>query len=533
MHDLVRSMALKITKGKNLVYSSLYLREIPNEGEWIRDLEKVSLMNNSMIEIPDGMSPDCPKLTTLILSDNTLKFSPDSFFSKLVNLCFLDLSKTNIEKLPNSLSNLENLKALNLQGCRDLVDIPDLGKLKKLRELDLSHTRIEKVPQGMEELANLVFLSLIFAESLKTLPEGLFLNFPLLQCLRLPCHIEAPIEEILRLKRLEQFRGGMKNASDFCKFNRCRQSQLTYFMIHVNKGDDDFKNGMNKESIDFGDWSLTYENHPNEVVLFQCDLKNEEEGDFSMLFHDNKRLELRNCEGVRNFLLTDFSKLSMPAPFGFLVISKCGGMECFLTNEQFLTASQELDSCFFLLRTLKKIILRDLEDFIGIIQNIGIAVEPPLPQAAIFSSRQSLIIVRCHKMRKLGLPLSEFQNLEEIWISECDKIEEIIEVREGEGRVVSLPKLRSLQLWDLPRLRSICNTTLFCSSIVVIHLQRCRELKKLSLHFDLTSSCQTLKNILIWEEDKEWWESLEWEHPTHSHLLQPLVTVCDTYPCIG
>ncbi|PIN22141.1 hypothetical protein CDL12_05148 [Handroanthus impetiginosus] len=114
MHDLVRSMALKITKGKNMVFSKLYLKEIPNEGEWVRDLEKVSLMNNTMIEIPDGMSPDCPKLTTLILSHNPLKFIPDSFFSKLVNLCFLDLSKTDIEKLPNSLSNLEILRALNL-----------------------------------------------------------------------------------------------------------------------------------------------------------------------------------------------------------------------------------------------------------------------------------------------------------------------------------------------------------------------------------------------------------------------------------
>ncbi|PIN24640.1 hypothetical protein CDL12_02622 [Handroanthus impetiginosus] len=75
MHDLVRSMALKITKGKNLVFSRLYLREIPNEGEWIRDLEKVSLMNNNMIEIPDGMSPACPRLTTLILSHNPLRYS--------------------------------------------------------------------------------------------------------------------------------------------------------------------------------------------------------------------------------------------------------------------------------------------------------------------------------------------------------------------------------------------------------------------------------------------------------------------------
>ncbi|PIN22142.1 hypothetical protein CDL12_05149 [Handroanthus impetiginosus] len=305
----------------------------------------------------------------------------------------------------------------------------------------------------------------------------------------------------------------MKNVSDVCKFNRCRQSQLTSFVIHVNR-----------RVGDFDHWPG--ENYGNAVLLHHCDLKNEEGEDFSMLFRDNKFLGLQNCKGVRNFLLDVFLKLNKPNSLEHLDISKCRGMECFLTNEQFLTASQELDSCFFLLRTLKHIMLCGLENFIGVIQNIGVAVEPRLPQAAVFSSLQSLSITRCRKMRKLGLPLSEFQNLEEICISEWDKIEEIIEVEEGEGRVVSLPKLRLLKLWDLPRLKSICNTMLFCSSIVLIHLQECRELKKLPLHFDLTSPSppQTLESILIWKEDKEWWESLEWEHPTHSHLLQPLVT---------
>ncbi|PIN20234.1 Apoptotic ATPase [Handroanthus impetiginosus] len=514
MHDLVRSMALKITKGKNMALSGFYLKEIPNEGEWIRNLEKVSLMDNKIIEISDGMSPDCPKLTTLILSHNPLKFIPDSFFSRLDNLCFLDLSSTKITKLPNSLSNLENLKALMLRSCLSLVDIPNLGKLKKLRELDLSGTAIKTVPQGMEELFNLRFLLLLFTKSLDTLPEGLLLKFPLLQFLCLPPEIKAPVEEILRLEHLEQFTGRVKNVSDFSKFIRCRQSQLTSFMIMVGRRADNHIRA-----------AFAREDDRKKVIFHQCDLKNEEALHLSMLFHNIEFLRLQNCEGLSNCLLEDFPRLNSPSSLKVLEISSCGGIECILTNEKFLAASQELESRFLPIRSLERIKLCHMENFIGLIQNIGAAVEPPLPQAAVFSSLRSLFIYGCNKMRKLGLPLSAFQNFEKIEIECCDEIEKIIEVQEGEGRVVSLPKLKLLCLRNLPKLKSICNTTMSCDSIKKIELRKCRELKKLPLHFDTTSNSapQTLKEIWVGKINKEWWESLEWEHPSHSHLLQPLV----------
>ncbi|PIN27019.1 hypothetical protein CDL12_00214 [Handroanthus impetiginosus] len=147
--------------------SGSYLNEIPNEGGWIKDLEKVSPMNNKTMEILDRMSLDCPKLITLILNvKSPLKCISDSFFSHLYNLSVLDLSSTLIKKSPHSLSNLENVKFLNPRNCWRLVRNPDLGKLWKLRDhhvaspLDMSRALIRKVPQGMEELVNLRFLSL-------------------------------------------------------------------------------------------------------------------------------------------------------------------------------------------------------------------------------------------------------------------------------------------------------------------------------------------------------------------------------------
>ncbi|XP_012853782.1 PREDICTED: probable disease resistance protein At1g61190 [Erythranthe guttata] len=206
MHDLVRTMALKITQGRNKVIGGqCSLKEIPNEEVWTKDLEKMSLMHNEIEEIPFGLSPDCPNLSTLLLQGNPLKHIADSFFSKMHGLRTLDLSNTSIEVLPDSLSELESLKALILGNCVRLVYVPYLGKMKELRELDLSNTLIKEVPKGMEESVNLKLLSMRGANLLVMFPTGLLIDLVKLRRLYLPCQVEISMEEVKRLKLLEEF----------------------------------------------------------------------------------------------------------------------------------------------------------------------------------------------------------------------------------------------------------------------------------------------------------------------------------------
>ncbi|GLT50389.1 hypothetical protein SLA2020_238760 [Shorea laevis] len=187
MHDVVRDMAIKsIGPGFGyMVKAGMKLTEVPNERGWGNDIKKVSLMANEISKIPTGLSPKCPLLTTLILSWNlNLLEIPSSFFEDMVGLKVLDLSYTDIEALPDSISNLVNLSALRLRECRSLKYLPSLAKLGALKKLDLCGAGIEAVPEGMEMLVSLEYLDLS-CRNLKEIPSSLFESVVGLQVLDL------------------------------------------------------------------------------------------------------------------------------------------------------------------------------------------------------------------------------------------------------------------------------------------------------------------------------------------------------------
>ncbi|GFS29254.1 hypothetical protein Acr_00g0005950 [Actinidia rufa] len=180
VRDIAMSVAAKCAAGVGL-------KDIPAEREWTEDLDMVSLMGNRIGEIPHGRSPRCPRLSTLLLNEIFLRKIADSFFEHMHELHVLDLSENRVlEKLPNSISDLENLTALKLQGCKNLTYVPPLGKLRALQELDLSYTRIKEVPEGVDRLVNLKNLNMEGTERLERLPWGTLCKLSHLQLLSWP-----------------------------------------------------------------------------------------------------------------------------------------------------------------------------------------------------------------------------------------------------------------------------------------------------------------------------------------------------------
>ncbi|KAJ7005056.1 hypothetical protein NC653_009771 [Populus alba x Populus x berolinensis] len=90
--------------------------------------------------------------------------------SKLKHLRYLDLSYSDLETLPEEVSDLLNLQTLILECCEALASLPDLGNLKYLRHLNLESTGIERLPASLERLINLRYLN-ISDTPLKEMPQ--------------------------------------------------------------------------------------------------------------------------------------------------------------------------------------------------------------------------------------------------------------------------------------------------------------------------------------------------------------------------
>ena len=223
MHDLIRDMALQIAGPKFIVEARKGLQDFPDEEKWGKDLVKVSLMDNYISKVP-YISQRCPKLSTLLLQDNFfLRSIPDSFFVHFHELNVLDLSKTSIVSLPNSVSDLENLTALRLKWCKNLKHVPSLAKLTALRRLDLTGSRIEEIPHGLEMLVNLRFLCLDDARYLKKFPPGILPKMSQLQYLKFDWFsktLKVNGEEVVSLKKLEHFEGQFYGIDDFNTYVR-------------------------------------------------------------------------------------------------------------------------------------------------------------------------------------------------------------------------------------------------------------------------------------------------------------------------
>ncbi|KAK2639174.1 hypothetical protein Ddye_026969 [Dipteronia dyeriana] len=157
----------------------------------------------------------------------------------------------------------------------------------------------------------------------------------------------------------------------------------------------------------------------------------------------------------------------------------------------------------------------------------------------MFSRLKYIKILFCPKIDKLFWPelVHNLQNLEQIQVYNCEQLAETPdddeENNKEEGKdftEFTLPRLREMTFWGLPQLKCICNrgSRMECNSLERIEIVGCPKLKRIPLLLPQSDNEQLLPPVSLRQieiNSKEWWDSLEWDHPNIKNVLEPSLRV--------
>ncbi|XP_056173010.1 probable disease resistance protein At4g27220 [Syzygium oleosum] len=433
MHDLIREMALHIRGTAYMVNAGWDLRRIPNGEYWTEDLEKVSLMGGDIEDIPPDMSPNCPKLSTLLLNwslrSENVRLN-DSFFMKLQGLKVLNLSGCEIRALPDSLSELVNLRALLLRDCRFLLCIPHLRKLKFLRKLDARGCWSLVEVQGLEELTNLRYLDLC-ETGIERLLEGTLRRMVNLQYLTIAGTVEA--EEVIQLKALERLKCYFGNVDDFNKYVR--------FVERSNPHRDSLSLSVYEEESLLSVNTRVYSNPRKSLWILQ-------ESQYKS-YRNHMEMSSYNCAMARVGKESNNDSILIPGDVEYFMGSNCHGM----TNL----------SGVGLLRCLKELQIFEWDDLVVLVGGDGVdevVCNTRDSPASLFPSLEKLQIEGCSKLKYLfghesGFSLSlggpAFPRLEITSVTNCGSMKTLV----GSEWFPHFPNLRSIRVENCNSIREL------------------------------------------------------------------------------
>ncbi|XP_031118797.1 probable disease resistance protein At4g27220 isoform X2 [Ipomoea triloba] len=510
MHDLMREMALKISK----FLVKFELVEIPEEKHWTAELERVSLNSNTLKEIPNDFSPICHKLSTLNLRNlywkTGIKEIPESFLLYMSQLRVLDLSDNyQLKCLPNSISNLENLCGLFLKGCRRISCLPAMKKMEKLGVLNIEYCdRIRELPQDMECLVSLQYLHMMGTSTDLEIPKGVISKLRNLKCIQLNNCGRLQSEDLNCLPHLQEFWCCYDKLHDFNSLVKNLEQLKCYYIcvtsLHFHR--QSLPLGSNVKKVYFRRINFT-------LVLIPANITS---------------LHIEDCDGL-NGCIADYFQ-SIMSNLRELEVDQCREVEWILNSKQIIENVSNTGATPF--KSLEVLDIYDLPKLISVCKGEDVI----LPDNCTFSSLKHLEIFGCDSIKKL-LPyalLQNLKNLEKLDVRYCSQLEVVIGGVGGDGEEegssntpIYLPKLKQLLLACLPELKSICNgREMICPSIEEINIWRCTNVKRMPSFLPINETTEqpyissSFRKIKLFEDEKEWWESLELHNPNAKHILQ-------------
>ncbi|XP_055834856.1 putative disease resistance RPP13-like protein 1 [Solanum dulcamara] len=157
-HMLEQSRHMSYSMGRDGEFEKL---KPLSKSKQLRTLLAVNILYGCQLSkrVLHNILPRLISLRALSLSGYEIVELLDDLFIKLKLLRFLDLSKTRIKKLPDSICALYNLETLLLSDCRYLEELPlQMENLINLRHLDISNTFHLKMRLHLSKLKRLQVL---------------------------------------------------------------------------------------------------------------------------------------------------------------------------------------------------------------------------------------------------------------------------------------------------------------------------------------------------------------------------------------
>ncbi|KAM3356867.1 disease resistance protein like [Capsicum galapagoense] len=465
MHDMVRDVARWIpsTSGDEDTYvfqAGIGLTEI-SRITISTSVKRISFVSNKIECLPDCFTK-CPKTTSLLLQDNHhLMKIPREFFLAFPALRVLNLSGTGIRELPSSINSLSQLRALILQSCHWLNDLPTVANLHNLQVLDCEFTGIRCLPQGMENLTNLRLLTISGS-----------------------CLGATSFDEISSLHNLTHLSIRVDSSS-------CLNGDYTWTWMTRLKG---FLIKVGETPI-----YVPYKKSIRAINVAECEIFSN--GELSGMLQFASDLYLDKCMGLR--------KLIAYNAFNGLKLLDIKGCSCSFGPVE--GGSGQFDP----LPNLEHLVLSFVENLKSVSdfgQYLGLR----------FSKLRQLDIDICESLTCLfndGGSCSVPKHLEDITIRCCtDLVDLFVQCSSSDQATLinsEIPRVRKLKLAYLPGLGG----TLGEPQSMWEHLEElmvigCYGLRKLPL------SIQTSKNIKIIEGESFWWSELEWDDDNFKSNLE-------------
>ncbi|XP_031391574.1 probable disease resistance protein At1g61300 isoform X2 [Punica granatum] len=513
MNKVIRNMALKISSDSKdstfLVKAREGLQEPPTEEEW-KGVSGISLMDNKLHSLPEAV--DCEDLRTLLLQRNhELTLIPESFFQSMPKLQVLDLHGCGCRSLPSSISSLTSLTALYLNSCRDLMELPaDMKALRKLEVLDIRGSGINYLPVQIGHLLQLRCLRISLSNScIGSLIQGQSRFAQISQ--NIISRLRWLEELTIDVDPHNQWWDGVVKTITKEVATLTRLTSLSFCFPSV----DCLKIFVTSSSL-WKNFSFTFR---FSVGYHECT-------SYQILEHFeyeiSRCLKYADGEGVDHaikkvlaeadaFELIRHKGISSISEFGIESINKMRG--CLIegcTDIEFIIdgthATEPSLGC------LEKMVIKNAPRLASIFAGpVHSGSLGRLTTLSIYKCPKLLMIFSCGVIQQL----SELQHLR---VEECHEIREIImRVENSILEPGSLPKLKTLILIDLPKLRSIwVDNSLEWASLEGITVYMCQSLIRLPFGKSNASNLRYIKG------QRMWWRMLEWEEDGTEGRLQSL-----------